>query len=64
MTDGPLLTVGEAMSALRISRSKLYELLDLGAIESVHIGTARRIYRDSLLAYVEALRPNRVSASA
>ena len=38
-----LLTPEEAAAALGICRSKLYELLRAGVIESVHIGASRRI---------------------
>ena len=38
-----LLTPEQAAEALSIGRSKLYELLAKGAIESVRIGTSRRI---------------------
>jgi excisionase family DNA binding protein len=38
-----LLTPEEAAAALGICRSKLYELLQAGVIESVHIGASRRI---------------------
>ncbi len=38
-----LLTVPEAARQLSLSRSKVYELLDAGAIDSVTIGRARRI---------------------
>ena len=38
-----LLTVPEAAGALAISRSKLYELLAVGAIASVRIDGSRRI---------------------
>ena len=37
MTDPVLLTPREAANALGIGRSKLYELLQTGVLESVHI---------------------------
>lgn len=51
-----LLTPTEAAAALGIGRSKLYELLRAGVVESVQIGTARRIPADALEGYVRALR--------
>ena len=43
-TTTPLLyTLPEAADQLRISRTKLYELLDANEIESVHIGRSRKI---------------------
>ena len=38
-----LLTVPEAAEALAISRSKLYELLAAGAVDSIRIDGSRRI---------------------
>jgi excisionase family DNA binding protein len=51
-----LLTPTEAAEALGIGRSKLYELMRAGSVESVRIGAARRIPADALLAYISALR--------
>ncbi len=51
-----LLTPTEAAQALGIGRSKLYVLLRAGVVESVLIGTARRIPAEALDAYVRALR--------
>jgi excisionase family DNA binding protein len=51
-----LLTPTEAAETLGIGRSKLYELLRAGAVESVLIGTARRIPADALAAYIAGLR--------
>lgn len=50
-----LLTTGEAARALRISRSRLYELLARNEIPGVvRIGRSVRINRRSLEAWVEA----------
>jgi excisionase family DNA binding protein len=51
-----LLTPEEAAKALRISRSKLYELLRSGTIESVRIDRLRRIPPQALREYIERLR--------
>jgi excisionase family DNA binding protein len=49
-------TIAEAAAALRISRSKFYQLLDAGEIESVHIGRSRKIPADTLTTYLARLR--------
>ena len=51
-----LLTPTEAAEALGIGRSKLYELLQTGVLESVHIGACRRIPTEAVLALVDRLR--------
>jgi excisionase family DNA binding protein len=56
-----LLTPEEASAALGICRSKLYELLRAGVIESVHIGTSRRIPVTAMVEYVERLRRDAVA---
>jgi excisionase family DNA binding protein len=56
MTQPILLTPIEAARALGIGRSKLYELLRTGALESVHIGACRRIPAEALADLVERLR--------
>jgi excisionase family DNA binding protein len=48
-----LLTVAEAAAILKISRSKTYELIASGEIESVTIGRSRRIPTSALVAFVE-----------
>jgi excisionase family DNA binding protein len=49
-------TIPEAAAALRISRTKFYELLDTGEIESIHIGRSRKIPADALSDYIDRLR--------
>jgi excisionase family DNA binding protein len=51
-----LLTPQEAAQALGISRSKLYELLRAGTLESVRIDRLRRIPIQALHEYIERLR--------
>ncbi len=51
-----LLTPTEAAQALGIGRSKLYELMRSGVVESVRIGTARRVPADALANYIAGLR--------
>jgi excisionase family DNA binding protein len=55
-TEKLLLNVSECASALGISRSKVYELLASGALESVHIGRSRRVPMEAASAFVERLR--------
>ncbi len=59
--DKLLLTPEEAAEALSIGRSKLYELLADGALESVAIGACRRIPCVALQDFVERLRSPRSS---
>jgi excisionase family DNA binding protein len=55
--DTPLLyTLPEAAAFLRISRTKLYELLTANQIESVYIGRSRKIPATALHDYVDRLR--------
>jgi excisionase family DNA binding protein len=57
-------TIPEAATALRISRTKLYELLDSGEVESIHIGRSRKIPAEALRIYIDRLRARRASVSA
>ena len=54
-----LLTVPEAAEALAISRSKLYELLASGAVDSIRIDGSRRIPLSALEEYVSKLLAER-----
>lgn len=54
--DKLLLTPKEAAEVLGIGRSKLYELLRAGAIQSVKIDGCRRVPQTALHEYVERLR--------
>ena len=51
-----LLTPTEAAATLGIGRSKVYELLQSGQLQSVHIGACRRVPADALTAFLEQLR--------
>ena len=46
-------TIPEAATALRISRTKLYELLDSGEIESIGTEDGRKIPAETVRAHVE-----------
>ena len=50
-----LLTLRETAVALRLSRSKLYELMAAGKLRSVKIGGSRRIPATALAEFVAAL---------
>ena len=50
-----LLTAEEAALALRVGRSKVYELMRAGVLRSVKIGGSRRISAAALAEYVKAL---------
>lgn len=54
--DKLLLTPTEAATALGIGRSKVYELMQTGQLQSVHIGACRRVPADALTAFLEQLR--------
>lgn len=64
MTEPILLKPTEAARALGIGRSKLYELLQTGDLESVHIGACRRIPAEALNALVARLRGAETDAEA
>lgn len=51
-----LLTPEQAAGQLGIGRTKVFELMTTGALESVKVGRLRRIPVDALHAYVATLR--------
>ena len=51
-----LLTVTDAATTLGISRTKVYELINAGDVETVKIGADSRVVFESLRAYVNRLR--------
>lgn len=51
-----LLRVEEAADVLAISRTKVYELMASGELESVHIGRSRRVPVDAVRDFVARLR--------
>ena len=54
--DRLLLTPTEVAAALGIGRSKVYELMQTGQLESVHIGACRRVPADALHSFLLSLR--------
>ncbi|WP_433419722.1 helix-turn-helix domain-containing protein [Microtetraspora malaysiensis] len=57
-----LLTVPEAAEALAISRSKLYQLIASGAVDSIRIDGSRRIPVASLHDFISRLASKAVPA--
>ena len=55
--DKLLVTPTEAAAALGIGRSKVYELLKTGQLQSVHIGACRRVPVEALVAFLQQLHP-------
>jgi excisionase family DNA binding protein len=50
-----LLTVPEVMTALRLSRAKIYDLIRSGELVTVKVGRCRRVPPASVAAYVARL---------
>ena len=61
--DKLLLKPAEAAHMLGIGRTKLFELLASGALESVQIGQSRRVPRDALDAFLARLRAEQSRSS-
>ena len=57
-----LLSIQEAGRALGIGRSKMYELIAAGELETVHIGRAVRVPVDAIEALVARLRSGEETA--
>lgn len=55
VSDQLLLTVAETSQILRLSRSRVYELLYSGVLPSVKIGSSRRVRRADLEWFVNHL---------
>jgi excisionase family DNA binding protein len=61
--DSLLYRPEDAAKALGIGRSKLFELIAAGHIETVQIGRSRRVPREALETYVRRLRGAASSAA-
>ena len=61
-TNQLLLTPEQAAATLAVCRTKVYELLGKGELESVQIGTSRRIPYVALTEFVQRLRNNSSAA--
>lgn len=55
-----LLTVSEEAARLGIGRTLMYELIDAGAIESLHVGRLHRVPADALVEFVARERARAV----
>jgi excisionase family DNA binding protein len=64
MQDVKLYRVPEAAQALGLSRAKVYELVQSGALGSVKIDASRRIPAQDLAQFVERLRTGEGIAAA
>lgn len=51
-----LLRVDEAAEALAVSRTKVYELMASGELESVKLGRSRRVPVDAVVSFVLTAR--------
>lgn len=56
-----LLKPVEVAACLNVDRSKIYELMRAGVLESVRIGACRRVPRAAVDAYIEHLREEMVA---
>jgi excisionase family DNA binding protein len=61
VVEGGFQKIPEAASFLGISRSKLYQLLDQGALAYAKFGRSRRIPRQALLDYAQRQLVRRAS---
>ena len=59
-----LFTVEEAARALGIGRTRMFELIQAGSVETVLIGRLRRIPLDALDAFVSRLRESPQGSAA
>lgn len=59
--ERPLLTAEQTADMLGIGRTKVYELMRLGLIESVKIHGCRRIPTEAVRDYVDQLRRGAVA---
>lgn len=55
MSEPMLLTVEDVQNALRLGRTKIYELIRTGQLPVVRIGRSVRIRREALERWLEAL---------
>ena len=57
-----IMSIDDLKSALRIGRTKAYELVGSGEIRSIKVGKSIRIPKTSLLDYIGETKYNRVEA--
>lgn len=56
MSKNLLLTIADTGPKIGVGRTKVYELIEAGEIETVRIGRRRLVVAESIDAYVERLR--------
>ena len=56
MEDKLLISVNDACASLDLGRTKLYELINAGELETVTVGDRRLVVCSSLQEFVERLR--------
>lgn len=54
-TERLLLTPEEAAACIGIGRTRIFELIRTGHIDSVRIGRSRRVSREALVEYISRL---------
>jgi excisionase family DNA binding protein len=64
MQDSLLLSVEQAAERINLGRTKTFELIKSGDIESVTIGRLRRVPADAVEAYVARLRAGQRGVAA
>ncbi len=63
-TSGPLLlTAEQAAARLGIGRTRMFGLIASGEVESVKIGSSRRVPEAALIEYVNRLRAEQAGAA-
>ncbi len=55
--DQLVLSIAEAASAARISRTKIYELIGAGELKAIKIGRSTRIVATDLRDWIDSLPP-------
>lgn len=63
MTERLLLTVEEAAERLSLGRTKVYELIAAGDLETVCVGRSRRVPTEAVVQFVETLREGPTEAT-
>ena len=58
MNQLELLTISDVAERLKVSRWKVYDLINSGDLHSVHFGKSHRVHSDDLAEYMESLRPS------
>jgi excisionase family DNA binding protein len=59
--EAVLYTPAEVAQRTKLGKTKVYELLATGELESLRIGTRRRIPHNALVRYIDSLRTQQAS---